>query len=358
MKIGDSIQKILIIDDEEILRQSLHDLLEDFGYIVVEAENGQHGLDQVEQEKPDLVLTDLRMPVMGGLDFIREVKLAHPSLPIIVISGAGRLNDAVEALRIGAYDYLTKPIKVPEVVCHVIHKALHSAKMEEENKRYHHHLEEEVRERTGELRELQLKIIQRLGRAGEYRDNETGTHVIRMSRGCQLLALAAGLGEEHAEKILYATPMHDVGKIGIPDTILLKPGRLTDAEMEVMKTHTSIGADIIGDSGTEMLSLARQVALYHHEKWDGTGYPTGLKGKEIPIESRIASICDVFDAVTSPRPYKDAWPIEKAKQLLLDGAGKAFDPELIPLFIDLVPQLVTLKEKFPDVSIAQHIDEV
>lgn len=357
MKVGDGINKILVVDDEEILRQSLFDLLEDSGYIVLEAANGLLGLQQVEQEQPDLVLTDLRMPVMDGLAFIREAKNTYPDLPFIVVSGAGRLNDAIEALRIGAYDYLTKPIKNPEVVCHVIQKALQNAELKKENKRYQLHLEEEVRERTGELRELQLKIIQRLGRAGEYRDNETGTHVIRMSRSCQLLALAAGLSEEHAEKLLYATPMHDVGKIGISDNILLKPGKLTAEEMEIMKTHTLIGADIIGDSGTELLQLARQVALYHHEKWDGTGYPAGLKGKEIPIESRIASICDVFDAVTSPRPYKGAWSVEKAKQLIVDNAGTAFDPELVPLFIELIPQLVELKGKFPDVSIDKHIAE-
>lgn len=348
-------KKILVIDDETIIRQSLYDQLEDFGYIVVDAENGKAGLQLVEDEQPDLVLTDLRMPVMGGLDFIEQAKQSHPDLPIVVISGAGKINDAIEALKIGAFDYLTKPVKDPEVVRHVISKALKHAELERESKRYHERLEEEVRERTGELRELQLKIIQRLGRAGEYRDNETGTHVIRMSRSCQLLALAAGLSDEHAEKILYATPMHDVGKIGISDEILLKPGPLTEEEMEIMKTHTLIGADIIGESGSELLQLAHQVALYHHEKWDGSGYPTGLKGEAIPIESRIASICDVFDAVTSPRPYKKAWPLERAKQLILDGAGTAFDPRLVPLFIELIPQLIDIKKKFPDESIDQHL---
>lgn len=346
-----TVSTILVIDDEEIIRQSFCDQLEDLGFRVLTAENGQIGIGLVESEKPDLVLTDLRMPVLGGLDVIEHLKSTQPDLPIIVISGAGRLTDAVEALHMGAYDYLTKPVNDPSVIQHAINKALEHARLEIANRHYQQHLEDEVRERTGELRELQLKIIQRLGRAGEYRDNETGTHVIRMSKSCKLLALAAGLGEERAEKILYASPMHDVGKIGIPDTILLKPGPLDDEEMTIMKTHTLIGADIIGKNGSELLNLAHQVALYHHERWDGKGYPTGLKGEEIPIESRIASICDVFDAVTSSRPYKEAWSVDKATQLIKDGAGTQFDPTLASLFVEIIPQVSAIKDKLPDEKI-------
>jgi putative two-component system response regulator len=157
------------------------------------------------------------------------------------------------------------------------------------------------------------------------------------------------------KKILYATPMHDVGKIGIPDSILLKPGRLDDQEMEIMKRHTLIGADIIGENGSELLTLAHQVALYHHERWDGTGYPTGLKGEDIPIESRIAAICDVFDAVTSSRPYKKAWSVEDATKLIKQGAGTQFDPRLAGLFIELIPQVVVIKDELPDQKIDDHI---
>ena len=205
-----------------------------------------------------------------------------------------------------------------------------------------------VRERTMELRETQLKIIQRLGRAGEYRDNETGTHVIRMSRSSQVLALAAGLSEKHAEQILFASPMHDVGKIGIKDDILLKPGPLTEAEFDVMRTHPQIGADIIGEHQSPILRLAREIALSHHEKWDGSGYPNGLSGEDIPIEARIVAICDVFDALTSKRPYKDAWPFEEAVEFMQEQSGSHFDPALVGFFINSLTQVKAIMEEFKD----------
>lgn len=193
-----------------------------------------------------------------------------------------------------------------------------------------------------------MKIVQRLGRAGEYRDNETGTHVIRMSKSCQMLARAAGLDETQAEKVLFATAMHDVGKIGIRDGILLKPGKLAPEEFEAMKAHTTIGADIIGDHPSELLTLARQIAIGHHERWDGSGYPNGEKGEDIPIESRIAAICDVFDALLSERPYKKAWPVDEAVDLIRESAGRHFDPRLVELFLELVPEILALHEQYPD----------
>ena len=209
-------------------------------------------------------------------------------------------------------------------------------------------LDAKVQERTREVRETQFQIIHRLGRAGEYRDNETGTHVIRMSRSCQILALSAGLGEKTAELILYASPMHDVGKIGIRDETLLKPGKLTDEEFETMKTHAQIGADIIGVHKSPVLKLAREIALCHHEKWDGSGYPQGLSGEDIPLEARIVAICDVFDALTSKRPYKEAWPIEKAISFMQEQSGRHFDPRLIGLFVEGIPQVQAIMDEFSD----------
>jgi response regulator RpfG family c-di-GMP phosphodiesterase len=209
-------------------------------------------------------------------------------------------------------------------------------------------LDAKVQERTREVRETQFQIIHRLGRAGEYRDNETGTHVIRMSRSCQILALSAGLGEKVAEQILYASPMHDVGKIGIRDDILLKPGKLTKEEFEIMKTHAQIGADIIGNHKSPVLKLAREIALSHHEKWDGSGYPRGLTGEDIPLEARIVAICDVFDALTSKRPYKEAWSIEKAISFMKEQSGQHFDPKLIELFIEGIPKVQAIMDEFSD----------
>lgn len=209
-------------------------------------------------------------------------------------------------------------------------------------------LDAKVQERTREVRETQFQIIHRLGRAGEYRDNETGTHVIRMSRSCQILALSAGLGEKTAERILYASPMHDVGKIGIRDEILLKPGKLTDDEFEIMKTHAQIGADIIGNHKSPVLKLAREIALCHHEKWDGSGYPRGLAGEDIPLEARIVAICDVFDALTSKRPYKEAWSIEKAISFMKEQSDQHFDPKLVELFVEGLPKVLAIMAEFSD----------
>jgi CHASE2 domain-containing sensor protein len=205
--------------------------------------------------------------------------------------------------------------------------------------RYSAQLEEEVRRRTQELRDTQLEIVQRLGQAAEWRDLETAIHIDRMSRLSQRLALAAGMSEEEAEMLLYASAMHDVGKIGIPDRVLLKPGPLDPEEWEVMKTHTTIGANILSGSNSPLLQMAEEIALTHHEKWDGSGYPRGLVGPEIPLVGRICAICDVFDALTSKRPYKEAWPPADALDELRSQSGRHFDPRLVELFLDFAPEL-------------------
>ena len=200
--------------------------------------------------------------------------------------------------------------------------------------------------RADELRETRLQIVQRLGRAAEYKDNETGWHVVRMSHYAQLLALAAGWTDQEADDLLHAAPMHDVGKLGIPDAILQKPGPLTEAEWTVMRRHPAIGAEILGDQTTGLLGLARRVALAHHEKWDGSGYPEGLAGEAIPQEGRIVAIADVFDALTSVRPYKPAWPIAQAVEHLRAQAGRHFDPALVELFIGVLPQVLEVRDRF------------
>jgi putative two-component system response regulator len=209
-------------------------------------------------------------------------------------------------------------------------------------------LEDKVRERTRELEQTRIEIVRRLGRAGEYRDNETGMHVIRMSAGCLRLAIAAGFPAAQAELLELAAPMHDIGKIGIRDSILLKPGKLDEAEWAVMKTHTLIGAEIIGEHQSELLTVARSIALTHHERWDGKGYPNALAGEAIPIEGRIAAICDVFDALLSVRPYKSAWATKDAVAYIVAESGKAFEPRLVQLFIGLLDDFERIRVRYAD----------
>jgi len=202
---------------------------------------------------------------------------------------------------------------------------------------------------THELEETRQEAVLRLGRAAEYRDNETGMHVMRMSHYSKELALAYGLTDKQAEILLHAAPMHDIGKIGIADSIMLKPGKLTDEEFATMKHHPEIGAEIIGDCGDSLLlKVAKSVSLTHHEKWDGTGYPKGLAGEDIPIEGRICAIADVFDALTSKRPYKDAWSIEKTVDFLQSQKGKHFEPKLVDLMLEIMPKILDIKATFKD----------
>jgi putative two-component system response regulator len=205
-----------------------------------------------------------------------------------------------------------------------------------------------VRERTAELHHTRLEIIKRLGRAGEFRDNETGMHVVRVAHFCRLLGKAVRMNEEDFDLLFNAAPMHDIGKIGIRDNVLLKPGKLDDDDLKIMRQHVEFGAEIIGDHSDGLLSMARIIALTHHEKWDGTGYPRGLKGEEIPLVGRITAIADVFDALTSVRPYKKAWPVQDAVTWIQREAGTSFDPELVKKFVALLPQILAVREKYSD----------
>jgi putative two-component system response regulator len=225
-------------------------------------------------------------------------------------------------------DYITKPVSAPIV-----------------RARVKNHLS---LVRVDELVETRLAVVQRLGRAAEYKDNETGLHVIRMSHFSRLIALEAGMGEAWSDTLLNAAPMHDVGKIGIPDAILQKPGKLDPEEWAVMQRHTEIGAEIIGEDGSDLLHMAREVALNHHEKWDGSGYPRGLKGDAIPVSARIVALADVFDALTSERPYKKAWPIDQATDLIREQSDQHFDPELVEAFFRCLPTMLEVRNQWQE----------
>ncbi|WP_416760472.1 HD domain-containing phosphohydrolase [Roseateles sp. So40a] len=319
--------KLLLVDDEPANLQVLRHVLQD-DYRLLFARDGQKALELAKTESPQLILLDIMMPGLSGLDVCRVLKSqpATKRTPVIFVTALADTRDETEGFEAGAVDYIAKPVSPPVVRARV---------------RTHLSLV-----RADELRETRLQIVQRLGRAAEYKDNETGWHVVRMSHYAQLLAQAAGWTDVEADDLLHAAPMHDVGKLGIPDAILQKPGPLTEAEWEVMKRHPAIGAEILGDQTTGLLGLARRIALGHHEKWDGSGYPEGLAGEAIPQEARIVAIADVFDALTSIRPYKPAWPVEKAVEHLRAQAGRHFDPALVELFIGVLPRVLEVRDRF------------
>ncbi|MDH5748270.1 MAG: response regulator [Rhodospirillales bacterium] len=343
--------EILIVDDNPANVMLLEKILEKEGFAhVYSTTDPRVVLGMYEEHRFDLILLDIRMPHLDGFQVMEQLSkiIEGDYLPVLILTAQTDKETRLRALELGAKDFITKPFDQTEVLQR-IRNMLEVRILYNFQRDMNEILEEKVRERTQELTDTRLEIIRRLGRAGEYRDNETGMHVIRMSKSCQALALGAGLSEETAEMILNASPMHDVGKIGIPDGILLKPGKLTAEEWETMKTHSEIGADILDEHSSEMIQMAQRIALTHHEKWDGSGYPKGLKGEEIPIEGRIAAVCDVFDALTSDRPYKKAWPIQDAINHINENSGSHFDPRLVEIFNKVLPEILRIRE--------QHMDE-
>jgi len=297
----------------------------------------------------DLILLDIQMPELDGFGVMAqldEIK-GDDYLPIIVLAAAQDTDTRHRSLQAGAKDFLTKPFDTVEAL-NRIRNLLEVRLLHNQVCDYNEVLEDKVRERTRELEETRLDIIRRLGRAAEYRDNETGMHVIRMSKFSELLAREAGMSESDCHGLLTAAPMHDIGKIGIPDNILLKDGPLEPEEWEIMKTHSAIGAELLEGYDYGVLALARELALTHHEKWDGGGYPKGLKGEEISLDARILMICDVFDALTSERPYKKAWSVEDAVAEIEKCVGSHFDPDLVPLFMKILPEIIKIREEFHD----------
>jgi putative two-component system response regulator len=332
---------VLVVDDAPESIDVLRGVLGS-DYQLKAAINGPTALDVAESTRPDLILLDVMMPGMDGYEVCRRLKSQASTAPIPVIF-VTTLSDAPSeerGLSLGAVDYVSKPYVASLVRSRVgTHVALH---------RHRRSLETLVDERTAELVATRLEVIHRLGRAAEYRDNETGMHVLRMSHISRLVALAAGMSEAQAELLLQASPMHDVGKIGVPDSILLKPGKLDAAEWEIMKRHTVFGAEILGDHPSDLMVAAKQVALHHHERWDGAGYPSGLAGEAIPEIARIVAIADVFDALLSVRPYKQAWSIEDTTQKIASERGHHFEPRVVDALFRVLPQCLTVRETYKD----------
>ncbi len=339
---------ILIVDDEPVNVRLLEQMLALDGYRnVLGITDPRETLTRIAEQGTDLLLLDLNMPHLDGFQVLQQLRALALPPAVLVLTAQSDSPVKLRALRSGARDFLTKPIDMAELMARV-RNLLEVQRYQVYLHRQNTVLEEKVRERTRELHDTRLEIIHRLGRAAEYRDNETGLHIIRMSRYSQLLGQLAGMDESETELLLHASPMHDIGKIGIHDRILLKPGKLDAEEWAIMQTHARIGADLLDGHPAPILQMARDIALTHHEKWDGSGYPDGRVGEGIPLVGRIVAVADVFDALTSARPYKPAWPLEHALAYLSEQRGRHFDPRLVDLFLGNLDAFLAIRARYAE----------
>lgn len=363
--------RILIVDDEPANVILLERMLENAGYSnLCTARDGADALDQIKERDPDLVLLDLHLPDVDGFDVLRampDLVDRGSYLPVLVLTADATRSAKETALSLGAKDFLTKPFDNLEVLLRVgnlIQTRLLHVELAGQN----HRLEDEVSKRTAELRQAVERLeeaqgsleasrqetITRLATAAEFRDEETAEHIHRMSQFCGLLAHQAGVDSERCELIRLASEMHDIGKIGVPDNVLLKPGKLSEGERAQMELHAEIGYRILKDSDSELLQLAAGIALAHHERVDGSGYPQGLSGSEISFEARIAAIADVFDALTTDRVYRKALALDDALELMDEGRGGHFDPEMLDLFLGSIQDVLVIKEAPQEMAVLQH----
>jgi putative two-component system response regulator len=354
-------ERILIVDDEAPMRALLVRLLGTRGYECLTADSPQEGRRVLAAEPVALVLTDANMPGGSGFDFANDVVQRYPDTAVLMVTGLDDRDSAEQALERGAYGYVVKPFRANELLINV-HNALRRRALELENRHHREQLEATVLQRTATLRDtivrlerseaqarrLREETIRRLAWAAEFRNQETGEHIVRVSLYCALLAHLLGLGIERVELLRIASPMHDVGKIGIPDRILLKPGALTQEERQVMEAHAEIGYRMLAGSGAELLDVAALMALTHHERIDGKGYPSGLAGDDIPIEGRITAVADVFDALTSDRVYRPAFEPEEAREVMLEQRGTQFDAQLLDLFFGAFDEVLTIRRETAD----------
>lgn len=348
-------KNILIVDDNVMNRELLGDMLEALGHKTVMAETGEEALEKIGADF-DLVMMDVMMPGIDGYEATRRIReqFSFRDIPIIMVTALGDKESRLKAVEAGANDFIAKPVDKTELHVRTT-SMLQFKEAQDAIKRHQEDLERTVQIRTAELRralrflsEAHLDTIRRLSIAAEYKDEDTAAHIHRMSHYSALLAEGIGRPEDEVELIKNASPMHDIGKIGIPDSILLKPGKLDAEEWELMKKHTTIGARILKGSDNELLQAGEVITMSHHEKMDGTGYPNGLSGEDIPLWGRICAVADVFDALTSKRPYKKAFPNEKAYEILREGRGNHFDPDILDAFFDRLDDVIAIQQKYQD----------
>ena len=364
--------RIMIIDDQPLNIKVLQKYLSLEGYSdFVDCCEPIHALEMIRSERPDIILLDIMMPQVSGTVILEQVrsdpKLAH--IPVIILTASSDVETRQESLQLGATDFLMKPVDPLELIPRM-RNSLALKHSRDQLVTINDELEARIKQRTAELNTSRLEVIHCLGRASEYRDNETGRHVIRVGRYVGIIARELGLDEKTAEIFELAAPLHDVGKIGIPDAILLKPDKLTPDEFEVMqrhcnygkrtfeemenddwntfRLHTTVGNDIFKGTQSPFLRVASNIALTHHEWWDGTGYPLGLAGEDIPLEGRITAVADVFDALSSKRPYKSAFPLAKCFDIMESERGTHFDPTVLDAFIRCRDQIIETQIRFAD----------
>jgi len=349
--------RILVVDDMHANRCLMEEFLVHLGYQAILAEDGEEALEKVRESSPDVILLDITMPKMDGFEVTMRLKKEEATsiIPIIIVTGLMEVKDRVKALELGADDFLIKPIELAELKARV--QSLLKVKAYNDHMiEYQKKLENEVSKKTTELshafekiKMTSLETIYRLSRVAECKDEDTGSHIQRMSHYAVAVAYRMGLKKDIIENILYSLPMHDIGKVGIPDRILLKPAKLDATEWEIMKQHTIIGGRILEGSDDALIETAKVIALTHHERWDGGGYPEGLKGVKIPLISRIATVADVFDAMTSRRPYRqEPFTVEETFQVIKEGRGVHYDPEVVDAFFAAKEEIVATKEEYSD----------
>ncbi|MDL2260451.1 two-component system response regulator [Deltaproteobacteria bacterium OttesenSCG-928-K17] len=369
-------QKIMVVDDEILNRKLIEAMLKPQGYEVILAVDGEDCLAKAKADPPDLILMDIMMPNLSGFEVVTRLKTQEDlaRIPIVMVTALQDVGDRVKALEVGADDFLTKPVDRMELRARV--RSLLKVKAYNDHMvNYRQELEREVAKQTQELkmasekiaeahsklRDASLETIFRLARAAEYKDEDTGNHIISMSRISAFMAERMGMNPTVVERILYASPLHDIGKIGIPDRILTKNGPLNDEEWEVMRMHTVFGGQILEGSNIGFLRLGEIIALTHHEKWDGSGYPNGLKGREIPLAGRIVAVADVFDALMSKRPYKPPLTVEQTVDIIKAGSGSHFDPMVVEAFLENLPDIVKLystAQTEPHMVLEKHLHNI
>jgi putative two-component system response regulator len=355
------VPQLLIVDDEEPLRRWEERVVRDNGYSCDGAGDANAARERLQSDSYRLALLDVNMPGDSGIELLSEIRRDHPGVAVLMVTGEDSTELAMSAIELGAYGYLVKPIGSGELVINVAN-ALHRRSSEVQTQRVLKRLQSAVQQRSDELAQAlqslelsenkvwasQAETIFRLARMVEFRDEETGQHVHRMSSYCEILARQIGYSADDAERLRLASQLHDVGKVAIPDGVLLKPGKLTAEEFEVIKGHTDAGYKMLLGSRSEVVQLGGSIAYTHHERWDGTGYPRRLRGETIPREGRIAAVADVFDALTSDRVYRAALPIKSAIKMMRDERGQHFDPELLDAFFLALPEIEQVRQQYAD----------
>ena len=343
-RIGEPASKVLIVYDEPYVRDILSRWLDSEGYNCHIAESAEEAWKLLESNSFSLLVADIIMPGKSGIELLKMAKEDFPDLAVIMVTGLDDRKTAIRALQLGAYGYVIKPFEQTEVVINVVN-ALERRRLTQESRHYERRLEEKVREQTEETRSSREEIALKLMAALEYRDDETGGHIRRVGLYAEVIGRRMGHTEEYNELLRLSAPMHDIGKMGIPDSILMKPAKLTAEEFEIVKTHTTIGANILAGTAIPLLNLAREIAYGHHEKWDGSGYPKGISGDNTPEAARIAAVADVYDALVHDRVYRLAMPEDDALEIMSQGRGTHFDPEVLDVFMESLPEFHSIREE-------------